>query len=440
MASAIDTIKAILTKNNRMKKSEAESLLYTGFNSTVLAKYGLNAAEIKEILQLASTIPVSKYTQKSTYVDTTPNDVDIYSPKTSFTDTQTGQNFDKQMRHDLNMTYDKKSHVELYYDRYYSVYPDLELDNLCQYVFIVRPDLNIIKPNSKNKLVDITDYQINRGYAANSSPNKDQFMRYMNKYYNNILRHLTSELTVHNDFMPYLVGRTEALQIPDYGVKNYYIMQPFTGLTLPYASNALESMTGGGGTFDITFREDNEFKIHKLFQAWLHYIDGVTRNLFTPLDKYVANNIIDYATSVYCITCKADGETIIYWTKYTGAFPISNPNSDTSFNLRGSVNTRMTVQFAYFLAEAMDPMILTDFNQNAHVDSSEAGIKKRVKDSIPIYSGTKFSGYPKLSTITADLLNEYAVLGTGYGLVGSPFIYKDSNTKQYKLGWKNPYN
>jgi hypothetical protein len=131
---------------------------------------------------------------------------------------------------------------------------------------------------------------------------------------------------------------------------------------------------------------------------------------------------------------------------------------ETNASFVGNVNTKMSVPFAYFLVESMNPLILVDFNKNAHVDSTSAQIKKRVADSIPLYSKEQLKDYKfsKLSGTFApktvkdaysalSAKNTYAVLGTGNALVGSPFIYKVYDTKsldygQYRLGWKNPYN
>ena len=350
------------------------------------------------------------------------------------------------VKYEMNITYGKsKSNTEIYFDRLYSVYLDMELDGLCQYVFMVRPNLNIFKTNDPTKLATLTQSQINAGYYANSTPAKDQFFRYMKKSYPYILQSLTHELVGDHDFIPYLVGRTESLQIPDYSLKGYKMNQPYTNYELPYASHALDSMTGG--EFDITFREDNDLKIHKFFQTWLYYIDGVTRNKFSPKTKYITHNKIDYATSVYCITCKADAETIVYWTKYTGAYPTAVPNSNLSFNLRGSVDNKITIPFSYFLQESLDPYILVDFNKNAHVTKSNS------RSFIPVYRSDtlKYTGLKDYrSSVQKKLdarldgakvsvnLNTPAMLGSGNGLVGSPFIckVKEGNKYVYKLRWK----
>lgn len=334
-----------------------------------------------------------------------------------------------------------ENNVQKYFDRLYSVYPEMELDNLCQYVFLVRPDLNIYTSNGS--LVTLSSSEKQSGYHPNSSPGETEFFKYMNKRYPYILKSLSGMHWDHggHDFIPYLVGRTESLQIPDYTLKQYDVNQPYTGYKLPYAGHALDSITGG--SFDITFREDNEFRIHKLFQAWTTYISNVTRNVFGPKVEYIRTNVIDYATSVYCITCKPDAETIVYWTKYTGAFPINVPNSDLSFNLRGGVNNKVNISFNYFLQEALDPNILIDFNKNAHVTNVNSVTPMPLYRRETLYFG-KFKDYRTskmkvIDGVDTDNLNELMTLGTGNGIAGTPYISQDKNGIYY-LRWRTPYH
>lgn len=345
---------------------------------------------------------------------------------------------DKSMRYAENMTTygDHIKNVQTNFDRLYSVYPEMELDNLCQYVFIVRPNLNIYDSNSK--LVKASSER----YKASSAPASDAFFTYMNTQHPYMLKSLTDQLDWSHDFIPYLVGRTESLQLPDYTIKQYNLNQPFTNFNLPYGGHALDSMTGG--SFDITFREDNELRIHKLFQAWVYYINNVTRNMFSPTDEHIRDNIIDYATSVYSIVCKADAETIVHWTKYTGAFPTNVPNSDMSFNLRGGVPQKVQVTFNYFLQEAMDPYILVDFNKNAHVTSPNKEKYSPLHQTKSLKSGG-FEDYrtSKMKKIDANLLNASVdnnlslpiTNGLGNGIVGCPYIVQHKNG-EFHLRWK----
>ncbi len=343
-----------------------------------------------------------------------------------------------------NQTHGNKSSYELqYFDRLYSIIPNQELSGLCQYVFFVRPDLNIYASDDKDgkTLLKQSSKQIKSGYHSVSYPAEDQFIRYMQQCYPNTLRSLTSQLPGAHDFIPFLVGRTESLQIPDYSIQDYSLTQPYTGYTIPYASHAKKSTTGG--SFDVTFREDKALRIHKLFQTWLYYIDAVTTNKFEPKLKHIRHNKMDYATSVYCITCAPDAETILFWTKYVGAFPTVNPNSNLSFNLRGSVDNKITITFNYFKAEVLDPYILVDFNKNSHVTNADS------RPYVPIYSGTtlgdikmkdpRSSEQKKIDRRLTSAKVHYSetlpvVVGTGNGLVGAPYICKVGKT--FHLRWK----
>lgn len=281
------------------------------------------------------------------------------------------------------------------FDRLYSIYTDIELQSLRQWVFFVRPECNIV--NEYNPTV-----------ISNNCRN-DRFMQYMVQAHNVVSRQLTMELTSNHDFMTFPLGRIESMQIPDLSIKNSTISQPYTNLLMPYGGNAWESKTGG--TFDVTFREDSELRIHRLIQLWVHYIDCVSRGEFAPKDKYVRFNKIDYASSVYYVICAPNGEDILWWSKYTGVFPTSVPNSDLGFNLRGEVDNKVSVPFVYYYHESLNPDIMADFNRNAKTEYGNYTYQ-------PFYTESDES------------------LGSGNGIVGAPFI-SGNMVSGYKLRWKS---
>lgn len=346
---------------------------------------------------------------------------------------------DKKLKFNLNMDVGVGGYgrnTALYFDRLYSIYPEHELSSLRQYVFIVRPNLNIL--DSSGNLVSSSEGVM----GPNSSPSKDQFIRSIKKTYPHVLNNITGTEISDNDFMPILVGRTESLNLADYTLKSYKLTQPYSEYSLPYASNARSSETGG--QFEITFREDDDLRIHRLFQTWLYYINAVTTNLFAPRIADIRDNRFDYACSVYCITCKADATSIVHWAKYTGVIPTNCPNSDLSFNLRGDVNNKVTIAFEYFRQEAWDPYILLDFNKNAHVTSNASNIPY-----IPVYRSEKVSALGMVDSRSKERLSMTEKttkfkksapisLGSGNGLVGAPFICKVG--KQYELRWKSIKN
>ena len=338
-----------------------------------------------------------------------------------------------------------------HFDRWYSI--DLNKEDISgrHYIFILRPDLNLVNEGT-NELSD------------DSHVASDGFFQYLGSYYPHIITSLTGEfdtsassgrisesdrkcgsglgnatsrsnssdnngtqLPIHT-FIPILTGRAESLQLPDYTIKNYELVQPYTKYTIPYPSSAIESQTGG--TFDITFREDGEFTIHKLFHAWIYYMDGVMRNKFKPKNKYILYNAFDYATSIYDIAVDATGENIIWFTKYTGCFPLTSPNSDLSFNLHSSPEPKCSIPFAYFMCEQNNLNSLMDFNYNS------LGYTYMRRHSYSFSDNGMDPSVPVEAIYNQTVGYSKSFLGRQQ--VGRPVIFANTKEKILKLRWM-PY-
>lgn len=315
---------------------------------------------------------------------------DIIIPKTSndfqyegYTDS------DMRYRHGLDVR-NWQDHFQNF-NRYYTVYPWMELDGLTQYVFITRPDLNIVNWNRGGYGGTLTDQ------AAT-----DPIFQEAHKDHRILLRSLSSSLSSEHDFIPVLSPRIESLQLSDVSLRTSSMVQPATGYETTYAGNAIESTTSC--SFDITFRDDNGYRIMKLFHYWVHYIDMLYQGKISPKSTYVKNNVYDYMVSVYKFDCGPDGSTIIYYEKYTGVFPTGLPLSSLSFNLGGSPENKISIPFRGQHLGALDPFILRDFNRNSTGRYS----------AVPIYD---------------PLTN-----GTGDPIVGAPFIIRDGGV--FKLKWR----
>ena len=334
------------------------------------------------------------------------------------------------------------------FDRFYTVDLNKEGPSGRHYIFICRPDLNLIDSSNKKSL------NTQNGVA------EDPFFRYLADYYPQIISSLTAEfylsesgnavnkskamagsglgnslydstdgLPVHS-LLPFLTSRAESLQLPDYTIKTDELRQPYTKYAIPYASSAIESQTGG--EFDLTFRDDKSFSVRKLFYAWIYYMDGVMRNKFSPKDKYIIYNCFDYATSIYDIHVDATGERIVWWSKYTGCFPTSVPISDLSFNRGSSPDSKCSIPFRYFIYEPLSYAALIDFNFNSlgyrfmrEADSKSGGVK--LKNNALSPRGVKFANI--YNTNPADSV----FLGSNF--VGRPAIYINPSTKVLSLKW-----
>ena len=65
---------------------------------------------------------------------------------------------------------------------------------------------------------------------------------------------------------------------------------------------------------------------------WIQYISNVYHGVWDPKTTYIWKKIIDYASSVDIVVTAEDGETILYWSKYYGVFPINVPFSALSWD------------------------------------------------------------------------------------------------------------
>ena len=315
----------------------------SGFYNSILGKTALNIQKTtQQLIYGLSNRPQNTVSQKYTplYLDT--------GGATSFEDFSTQRTFKKTLYPAVLSTGYPDEDVMLLmndgihfhqdawqnFDRFYSVYLNNDEVETRQYVFFVRPGLYIVDEEGS------TAGNARFVLSKKSRTYYDGFMRFMKNDHEVILRSLTEEFGKGNlnqsaasgsglgqakyggvvtddrgnplaehSLIPWLVGRTESLQIPDYQIKNFTLIQPYTKYSMPYATSAIESTTGT--TFECTFKEDAMFRVHKFFYAWLYYMDGVMRNRFRPKDKYILYNAFDYATSVYHIVTDVTGENII---------------------------------------------------------------------------------------------------------------------------------
>lgn len=273
-----------------------------------------------------------------------------------------------------------------HFDRWYSV--DLNQEGVSgrHYIFVCRPDLNLVEGS--------TDTTTKKVLNPKNGVSEDPYFQYLGTYYPDIISSLTAEFNMTSNsgrtgdamagsgygnaqydtreggenmpihtFIPFLTSRAESLQLPDYSIKTEELRQPYTRYGIPYATSAIESQCSGD--FDITFRDDKYLSVRKMFYAWVYYMDGVMRDKFRPKDKYIIYNCFDYATSIYDFQVDETGENVIWWTKYTGCFPYQVPISDLSFNRGSDPDPKCTISFKYYMCEPLSAAALYDFNYNS---------------------------------------------------------------------------
>lgn len=305
-----------------------------------------------------------------------------------------------RQRLEIDYTTQNKDAAFYKFNRYLKKFPDDELTTLVPYVFLVRPDLNILNSSLDN--------------YANDTISGDPTIRWLFNNCPDTIRSLSTHFSSNHDYIPYLCNRVETFPTFDFSLKVNDVTQAFTGYKSFYAGNAIESTTGI--QFDITFSEDKNLNTLKLFFAWTYYIDGIMRNKFIPKDVYRFNRIADYYTSIYYFLCKPDAQEIVYFQKIVGAFPTNAPMSLLSMNLPMTPDTKVNISFSAFYVEQLNPVILSEFNYNSRMN----------------YNGN-WSRDPYIRPLNPVPHYETDIM-SGRTFVGTPYVYSDDG-KTYYLLW-----
>jgi hypothetical protein len=274
------------------------------------------------------------------------------------------------------------------FNRFYAIFPDMEMPaDLKSYIFITRPEMNLMGDGAS------TSYRTNgnAGITLSADNQSDARLEYLAAMNPEIVYMLTEEYSSSHSFIPYLQGRAESLQLPDYQIRTSDFTVPFYSFKYAYPTDANESITGG--TFDVTFREDSELRITKMFQFWIYYMDAILKNKMTPTRQHIIDNYYDFMCSVYEIICDPTSEKILFWAKYTGCFPTSVPLSNLSHNLGSTMDNKVSITFSYMMVETMDPRIISDFNYNA---TGTSGSTEPVYDTDYGVVGDSLVGMPSI--------------------------------------------
>lgn len=289
------------------------------------------------------------------------------------------------------------------FDRWKVAHPDIQLTKSFGYVFFTRPALNLYDHVSYTeiKLLDVVS--------------RDPVYYYLDNNNRQLLRSLTKTFSGMHDFNPFLSNMAQSFELSDESIETIEHGKTFTGHMVKYGRHNIKSKTAG--TFSVDYIDDNEYKVYKIHKAWCDYISKVYRGEFEPEEYYIKNRILDYACSVYYFLCGEDGETILFWSKYTGVFPTNIPSAKSSWN-KGTLlkMPEISVNYEYAWKEDFNPVSLAEFNINGSGADQD-------------------SGYSYISTYEPELLT------TGKTFTGSPFVETIRNSVgdyTFKLRFRAP--
>lgn len=264
---------------------------------------------------------------------------EIYTNSTTITSNNYFANIQKKIHNSFN--------------RNKTAFPDYHLNKTFAYVFFTRPDLNLLTPTFK-----LTD-------NSNSDP-KYKYLFDNNQW---TLRSLVKHGNPNHDFLVLLSNEAKSFEVSDHVIKTVEHGETYTGGKVVYGKSDHESNTAG--EVSIRYIDSVNLDIFKLHTIWVDYINKVYRGAFEPKSEYLKRKWLDYASSCYYFLCGPDGQTILYWEKLTGVFPVNTGENTFSWDSGNLLaKPEINIKYSYSMKTPMDIYHLNEFNELAHYNNN----------------------------------------------------------------------
>ena len=271
-----------------------------------------------------------------------------------------------------------------YYNRFKKALPDDILTRGFMHIFFSRPDLNLLN---------------DAGTELRSQIAKDGFFKLKWAQKPNLVKQLIKNSGADNNFMMLLSNKAESFSSIDESIKYADYGRTFHNQSVMLGKGIFDSLIAG--TLEIKYTDTRDLDILALHKMWIQYISNVYHGSWDPKTTYIWKKIIDYAVSVEVVVTAEDFETVLYWSKYYGIFPINVPYSALSWD-SGNIIIKpdFSITYGYSWREEWNPASLTELNMNCFKNEEVKSARY-----IPTYnsnygrSGTTWVGAPFVELI-----------------------------------------
>jgi hypothetical protein len=162
-------------------------------------------------------------------------------------------------------------------------------------------------------------------------------------------------------FIHLITNTCQGFDPPDSTISVINLNETWTHLKFQYPGYMNDSLSGG--TLNIEYRDLDELPVLKLHKIWVDYMELLSAGYAVPLSDNRNARILDFMSSIYFFSCKPDGMTIQYWSKYTGVFPTSVPYSTIAAKAGGSGDLiNYSIPYSFVFKEDMEIDTLFEFN------------------------------------------------------------------------------
>ncbi len=209
-------------------------------------------------------------------------------------------------------------------------------------------------------------------------------------------------------FLPIFTNMCKGFATSDVTLDTVQGYQTKSGYSVMLPTNKIASEAAG--QVSITVSETANFDFMKMLGIWVNYIADVSDGTLNANPAMIGGNMIDYMSSIYYMVLSPDGQTLKYWSKYTGCYPLSIPYGASGFQKDAWDTVSYDITFQYAFKEDMNPETLQEFNMLS------------LKMVTPVFTDGGYSEFAQniatmnsngyISYTTDDLLN-YDSLTTG---------------------------
>lgn len=226
-----------------------------------------------------------------------------------------------------------------------------------EYLFFTKPDLHITKMedagNVNTQVInpDLANYPFwvdlynNRKYICNA-------LQYSNS--------TDTGMTIKDPFNHLLSNRvSSSLDVPSLDAD--VVETPSNMYGVNYSYRGSSESKDDGVDFALEFKDTRYLDIFYFFKAYEEYETLKHHGTVAPCKKYIVNKILHDQFSIYKFIVDEDMETIIYWGKMIGVFPVSFPR-DVFSNPIFDNGLSYSINFKAAFYEDMKPEILREFN------------------------------------------------------------------------------
>lgn len=217
-----------------------------------------------------------------------------------------------------------------------------------EYDFFIKPDLNILNNGSLSQ--SIQDARV---------PYFIELAR--NGYKDTTLKDLCYSNGGGCPFVRILSNRrTSNIDVPDISVEELETAQNAYGSRILYPKSSMKSEEDID--FSVEFEDTRHLEIYNFFKAYDYYRQLKWLGIVHPREEDTVNKILHDHMGLYKFVVDEDGETILFWCKWTGIYPkIISRSAFSDIQEKGPLKITIGFKLSGFF-EDMHPNIISDFN------------------------------------------------------------------------------